>query len=152
MGIAQLKRTLRELKKVEKRIRFGNDSVKRSDLVWNRFFSTENPDDRSIRYPLSALLSMDRQSWKQVIEEYFYHLYYRKYKESGITADDIYDPALLATFGLPPDATLDMIRIKFRELAKKHHPDLGGDHEQMIEVLDTYRQLTNDAAAARPRQ
>jgi hypothetical protein len=74
MGIAQLKRTLRELKKVEKRIRFGHDSAKRSDLVWNRFFSTENPDDRSIRYPLSALLSMDRQSWKQVVEEYFYHL------------------------------------------------------------------------------
>jgi len=53
---------------------------------------------------------------------------------------------------LPSNATLDMIRIKFRELAKKHHPDLGGDHEKMIEVLDTYRQLTNDTAAARPLQ
>lgn len=41
MGAVQLKRRLRELEKVEKRITFGDDSVKGRELVWSRFFSTE---------------------------------------------------------------------------------------------------------------
>jgi len=50
---------------------------------------------------------------------------------------------LLATFGLPPYASLDAIKSKFRKLAKICHPDLGGDHDKMIELLGTYRQLTD---------
>ncbi|MCQ4925076.1 J domain-containing protein [Tissierella carlieri] len=46
-------------------------------------------------------------------------------------------------FGLTPGASIDDIKKKFRELAKKYHPDHGGSSEKMIEVLDTYHKLMN---------
>jgi len=141
MSLVQLKRKLRDLKKVEKRLRFGDDSAEGQELVWNRFFSTEDAD-APVKYPLNILLSMDRQSVKQAIEEYFYHLFYQKYKDGGIATSDIYDPVLLAMFGLPPQAGFESVKSKFRELAQKYHPDHGGDPEKMIELLETYRQLT----------
>jgi hypothetical protein len=138
---AHLKRTLRKLKQVEKRIRFGDALAERTDLVWNRFFST-NENERTVKYPLHTLLAMDRQGVKQVIEEYFYYVYYQMYKEGGSTLAAAYDPMLLSTLGLPPHAGPDEVKSRFRELAKKYHPDHGGDHEQMLALLETYRKLT----------
>lgn len=46
--------------------------------------------------------------------------------------------------GLPPDATTGTIKSKFRELAKKYHPDLGGDSGKFIELMNTYRKLIGD--------
>lgn len=149
MGITQLKRKLRDLKKVERRLRFGNAEANGKDLVWNRFFSTERLDDRNVKYPLNALQPMDRAQLKCVLEEYFYCLYYEKYKDVGITLQDVFDPALLALFDLPPSAGPDDVKKRFRELAKRYHPDHGGEGEKMIEVLDTYRRLTVDASSAR---
>jgi len=149
VGITQLKRKLRDLKKVEKRVRFGKAEVEGQVLVWSRFFSTERLDDETVKYPLSALLPMDRAQLKCVLEEYFYCLYYEKYKEAGITLQDVFDPALLSMFDLPPSAGLDDVKRRFRELAKRYHPDHGGDGEKMIEVLDTYRRLTVDAGSTR---
>ena len=64
---------------------------------------------------------------KQVIEEYFYHVFYRKYKESGDALDAIYDPVLLSALGLSPGASFDAVKSRFREMAQKYHPDHGGD-------------------------
>jgi len=145
MGITQLKRKLRELKRVEKRIRFGVDLAEDQDLVWCQFFSTEDRRNHTVKYSLDMLLSMDRQGMKQVIEEYFYHVFYRKYKESGIALDAIYDPVLLSALGLPPGASFDTVKSRFRELAQKYHPDHGGDQEKMIELLETYHKLAGRA-------
>jgi hypothetical protein len=140
MGLTQLKRKLRELKRLEKRIRCGQDAA-RQTLVWNRFFSTGRANDPTVKYPLDALLKMDRPTRKGVVEEYLYNVYYQAYRDSG-QVGDLYHPDLLAAFGLHRTASLDDIRSRFRELAKKYHPDLGGDHEKMIQLLETYRQLT----------
>ena len=145
MGITQLKRKLRELKRVERRIRFGDDHAEGQDLVWSQFFSTEGKHDPTIKYSLDTLLSMDRQGVKQVIEEYFYHVFYRKYKESGIALDAIYDPMLLSALGLLPGASMDTVKSRFRELAQKYHPDHGGDQEKMIDLLETYHKLAGRA-------
>ena len=82
---------------------------------------------------------------KQVIEEYFYHVFYCKYKESGIALDAVYDPVLLSALGLPPGASFDAVKSRFRELAQKYHPDHGGDQEKMIELLETYHKLAGHA-------
>src|SRR5574340_474740 len=141
MGLTQLKHKLRDLKKLEQRIRFGDKSVQGKELVWSRFFSTDKPKAAPVKYPLDALLSMDRQKWKEVLEEYYYNVYYQAYRDGGIALSSIYDPTLLAAIGLAPTASVDDVKSRFRELAKKYHPDLGGDHDKMIELLETYRQL-----------
>jgi DnaJ-domain-containing protein 1 len=140
MGLTQWKRKLRGLKKLERRIRFGDESVEGKELVWSRFFSTERPATASVKYPLEALLVMDRSRWKEALEEYFYHVYYAAYKDGGL-ARGLFDPELLAAFELAPAADADQVKRRFRELAKKYHPDQGGDHDKMIELLETYRRL-----------
>lgn len=144
MEIEDLKRKLRDLKKVECRIRFDNKDIAGDKYVWSRFFSTKDSDVKAVRYPLHILMQMDKQRFREVVEEYFYSVYYQKYKESGLTPKDVYDPGLLSIFGLQPDADHESIKARFRELAKKYHPDHGGDSEKMIEILEVYHRLTDN--------
>lgn len=53
----------------------------------------------------------------------------------------MYDPSLLKAFGLPADANLDDIKERFRVLAKKYHPDNGGDAQDFIKVIEAYEQI-----------
>lgn len=144
MDINQLKRKLRELKKAEERIRFRHSvHSSQKSYVWDDYFCTKSFNNLMVKYPLWKLVKLDKQQLKEVFEDYFYGIYFQKYKESGLHFDDIYDPDVLAVFGLPPGTPLEDIKRKFRELAKKYHPDHGGDHEKMIDLLDAYRKLTN---------
>ncbi|HHU77945.1 MAG TPA: J domain-containing protein [Clostridiales bacterium] len=142
---AELKRKLRQLKKTEARIRFGDagDTGSRK-YVWNDFFSLKDMHDNSVRYSMHELLGMDRQQLKDVFDEYFYFVYYQYYKENGIMPQGVYDINLLASLNLPPDASTEMIKKRFRELAKKYHPDHGGDSRKFISLVETYRKLTED--------
>ncbi len=64
------------------------------------------------------------------------------YKESGITGiQSIYDPAILSKLGLLFNADENDVKKKFRELAKKCHPDAGGDAAMFIELMDSYEKL-----------
>lgn len=47
----------------------------------------------------------------------------------------------LAVLGLPPDATRQQIKRRYRELAKKYHPDLGGDQKEMRRIIAAYQLL-----------
>lgn len=93
---------------------------------------------------MHELLGMDRQQLKDVFDEYFYFVYYQYYKENGIMPQGVYDINLLASLNLPPDASTEMIKKRFRELAKKYHPDHGGDSRKFISLVETYRKLTED--------
>lgn len=47
--------------------------------------------------------------------------------------------------GVSQEATLEEIKKKFRELSKKHHPDIvGGDEEIFIEINIAYKVLSNE--------
>ena len=141
-SLAQLKRTLRQLKKTERKLRFGDQpSMKGRKLVWDLFFSTKDGDQARVRYTLGELLQMDRTELKEVITEYFCYVYFQKYKECGIRIANLYDPELLSLLGLPPSSGIQEIKKRFRELAKKHHPDHGGDRAQFIELMDIYEKL-----------
>ncbi len=142
MDIDQLKRKLRELKKAEERIRFdkGFNSSSRS-YVWEDYFCTKSFNNLVVKYPLWKLIKYDKQQLREAFEDYFYCIYFRKYKENGLNFEDIYDPELLSIFGLHPGASVDDIKKRFRELAKKYHPDHGGESEKMIDLLDAYHKL-----------
>ena len=144
-SVDQLKRKLRQLKKLEISIRFKDrPMVEGRKLLWDVFFSTQVEKDISVKYPLSRLLGMDHQELKAVVEEYFYRIYFQNYKENGLAMADVHDPQLLSLLGLPPHAGLQDIKKRFRELAKRYHPDHGGDNAKFIELVEIYEQLKGE--------
>lgn len=145
MDVIELKRKLRQLKKLETQIRFKNmqEPVKRQ-YIWDKYFSTKNEYDDSVKYNIKNLLSRNHEKLKDVFDEYFIHVYFQYFKENGIINEGMYDVTLLSRLGLPPDSSIEAIKSRFRELAKKYHPDLGGDSEKFIELVDTYKRLTGD--------
>jgi DnaJ-domain-containing protein 1 len=52
----------------------------------------------------------------------------------------------LAVLGLPPTATPHQIKRRYRELAKKHHPDRGGNSREMQRVIAAYQFLTRESS------
>lgn len=144
MTIPQLKRKLRQLKQTECRIRFRTRPQEdHQTLVWNAFFSTRTADDDRVACPLKRLANMNHDELKIVYEAFFYRVYFQYFKEHGLSMADAYDPGLLSLLGLPPYATLQDIKQRYRELAQVHHPDHGGDHDAFIEVVDAYERLTD---------
>ena len=130
-GIGEVKRKLRKLKSLEKKIRKLGDNSS-AKLVWNDFFEK--------KYPAGIVAAMDKDTYRMVVEEYFYFVYYEFYAENKNGAAQ-YDPEVLARLGLPPYADAEMIKQKFRELAKIYHPDAGGDAGEFIKLKNNYDSL-----------
>lgn len=144
MELSELKRKLRQLKKLEAKIRFEGTGINKPlHYIWDDFFSLKEENKGSVKYRIQDLLKMDHPNLKEIFEEYFYYVYYQHDKENGITREEVFDPKLLAAFGLPPDASLKDIKSKFRDLAKKHHPDHGGDSSKFIALYQTYEKLVD---------
>jgi hypothetical protein len=140
----QLKRTLRQLRQLELTLRFGQaPAPDHPPLVWDVFFSTKEAEFRSVRYPLSHLLQLEREEFKAILDEYFARIYAQSADGQSLNQPDVYDPQLLARLGLPPDAGSNEIRRKFRALAMQHHPDRGGDSTQFIALVALYERLTD---------
>jgi DnaJ-class molecular chaperone with C-terminal Zn finger domain len=145
MLIGELKRKLRQLKKLETQIRFKNLQLTQCEhYIWDGYFSTKDECDDSVKYNMKSLLEMDHENLKEVFDEYLIYAYFQYYKENGIAHEGMYDVGLLSIMGLPPDSSIETIKSKFRELAKKYHPDLGGDSNKFIELVDIYRKLIGD--------
>ena len=144
----ELKTKIRSLKKLEKKIRFSDlhtsDSGKIRSFVWDEFFDLGKEYKGKAKYSIYKLAAMTKEEIREVIDEFFFHVYYRFYKENGILSVQLYDPDILARIGLPFDADSKDIKKKFRELAKKYHPDTGGDSKKFIELMENYKKLTDD--------
>ena len=82
------------------------------------------------------LLTTSQEQRKEIFEEFFFQVYFRYFSESGLIFNNMYDPELLGFLGLPPTAGEEDIKRRFRALAKKYHPDVGGDKARMRELLD----------------
>lgn len=145
MMTTELKRKLRQLKKLEAQLRFGDSEfTKYKKYIWDEYFSTKCQNDKSVKYNMNSLLVMNHEELKEVFDEYFVYVYFQYFKENGMAMEGMYDVGLLSALGLPPEASIGMIKSRFRELAKKYHPDLGGDSDKFIELLDTYKKLIGD--------
>jgi len=148
MNRDQLKRKLKQLRQTEIAIRFKNRPAPAGNdgLVWGEFFSAKPAGagaSRPVRYTLEALEQMDREQLSEIFRDYVCFVYFQYYKEMGIPFESGrgYDPHLLALLGLPPLATGEDVRKRFRELARKYHPDTGGDQGQFIALMEVYNQL-----------
>lgn len=137
-----IKLKLRQLKHLEEKIRFDGKAPPGGKLVWARFFDIHDVTHGHAKYSLEKLSAMSKEEYRSVIEEYFAYMYYELYKDSSAESlGGHYDPEILVKLGLPHDAAEHDIKRKFRELAKKYHPDTGGDAAKFVELIETYRQL-----------
>lgn len=50
----------------------------------------------------------------------------------------------LAVLGLPPNATSQQIKRRYRVLAKRYHPDRGGDQREMQRIVAAYQLLMKE--------
>ena len=53
-------------------------------------------------------------------------------------------PDYYKTLGVPRTATADEIKKAFRKLARKHHPDAGGDEAKFKEISEAYETLSDE--------
>jgi len=140
---ADLKRKIRKLKQFEAAVRAQNNMGDDISLVWDKFFDLRETGKNTAIYGISKLSTMSKDEYKAVIEEYFARVYYEVYIFSGIIDAPVYDTILLDKLGLPPVADEAVVKKRFRELAKEHHPDKGGDAGKFIELMNVYRELCN---------
>ena len=141
MNVVALKRRLRELKRIEHKIRFSSAQKNPSPLVWDLFFDLQGTGIKGAKYPLKILAAMDHDTLKGVIDEYWSFVYSKLFNESEIPGGIKHDTGLLLKWGLPADADVAAIKKKFRELAKLYHPDAGGDEQSFIALMEAYNKL-----------
>ena len=131
---------------METTVRFRNvPEAEHRRLVWHVYFSTRSPHDLSVKFSLALLQKKNHDELKAIYAEYFYQVYFQYVRERGLSLAYVYDPGLLALLGLPPHAELEEIKKRYRELARQYHPDLGGDSEQFIQLVDLYGKVTGQA-------
>lgn len=131
-----LKHKIRQLKRLERRLR----GDRAESLIWNEFFDLSDEGAGRARYSLAQLLTLDRDSLKAVLEEYLGFIFYAMSEEAG-NSGSMFDPAVLLEAGLPVDADKRMVKERFRELVKIHHPDSGGDPQAFVEILRLFDEL-----------
>lgn len=143
----EIKRKLRGLKKLEMKVRLNSLELnskksfrnsKNIELVWDKFFDLKGESTKAVKYTINQLSLMTKVEFKDVINDYFYHVYYWCYKESGFIDNYIVDSEILTQLGLPIIETSE-IKKKFRELAKIYHPDNGGDSDKFNTLMKQYR-------------
>lgn len=117
----------------------GNKKYRNTDS--KKCLSNNKARHSKARYSLSDIASKSKEEFREIINEFFFNVYYKYYIENGIISSNLYDPEILKWMGLPPDAGTEDIKKKFRELAKKYHPDTGGDSNMFIKLMENYKKL-----------
>jgi len=138
----ELKRKIRKLKQFENTVKAQNNIDPGASSVWDKFFDLRETGKSTAMYSLTALTKMTKNEYKSVIDEYFARVYYEIYIHKGIINAPVYDPELLKQLDLPPIADRETVKKRFRDLAKKHHPDKGGNPENFIKLMNIYQELS----------
>ncbi|NLJ96760.1 MAG: J domain-containing protein [Clostridiales bacterium] len=156
-----IKRTIRNLKKFEIKIRSNslssnhynyeemiyhpkkvyNRPLSNKELIWNKFFDLKEGSNTDAKYTLERLALMTKDEFKDVIEEFFYHVYYWFYTERGLSDKSFIDLDLLTRLELPLDSNYDDVIRQFKERVKEYHPDNGGDADKFLDIMENYKRF-----------
>ena len=141
MDTISVKRTLRKYRRLEQELRAdsGGKST-RMPLVWDVFFDLRDLGKGTAKYNLQALTAMNREAYQKVIGEYWAFVYQALNQEIDFQAVR-FDADILLRWNLPADADADAVKQRFRTLAKRHHPDTGGDADSFIALMREYKTL-----------
>ena len=77
---------------------------------------------------------MSEIEFEKVIKDYFSSILNQIYSQEKLI--EIYP-----IFNLPLNSDMDTVKSRFRELAKKMHPDTGGSHEEFIALSQAYENI-----------
>lgn len=138
MNEISVKRNLREIKRLEIKIRFGTQAPSHPPLIWDMFFDLSGSG--RAKYTLDVLKALSREAYQAVIAEYWSFVYHTFVNENDLHAINR-EPGVLLKWGLPCDADEAAVKRRFRELAKRFHPDLGGSAEEFIRMMAEYKTL-----------
>jgi len=147
MDIAEVKKKLRNLKKLECTLRASGQLKNCPVLVWDSFFDLSDNDVlklKKARYDTVVLCEMTREKLKALIDEYWAYVYGELFQETIIQGRLLYDRDALIQLGLPFEADEAAVTKRFRELVKIYHPDTGGDSAKFIELMQLYRKLISN--------
>jgi hypothetical protein len=142
-AVNDLKRRVRKLKRFEKTIRVQNIIDDDVPLVWDKFFDLHDIPSGKAMYSITDLSKMSREEYKLIVDDFFARVYYEIYAFKGFTDEAVYDTDLLAKLDLSPIAGHADVKKRFRELAKMHHPDVGGDAAKFIDLMTLYKKLVD---------
>ena len=141
MNIGELKHKVRKLKHYEKALRTRNGVNDNIPLVWDKFFDLNDSDKSTSLYSLTVLAVMGKDEYKTIIDDFFARIYYEVYIHNDIIDAPLYNPLQLEKLELSALASETDVKKRFRELAKKYHPDTGGSSEKFIELMNIYKEL-----------
>lgn len=135
----KIKRIIRNFKKVEIRMMVGIYGINSESysLIWNQYFELNKPYKGHSKYNLDTLINMDSVEFEKVVNEYFNSILNRFYKVEDATKVK----TISNTLGLSPNANAEEVKKRFRELAKKMHPDVGGTDEEFIALYEAYQEF-----------
>ena len=107
------------------------------------FFDLKGRGAGKARYSWKELLSMEEGQLREAVSAYEDFLFASLLRgpSGGSEGAVVFDPEALLLLGLPADAGEAAVKKRFRELAKRYHPDLGGDAERFIQLTALYRRL-----------
>lgn len=105
---------------------------KRQMVMARDAYLTVHDNLRSIGLAISHLRGMERHGGAGMMERAFEGF-------AALPVPDQFDA--WAILGLKPGADRDAIEAKFRELAKRHHPDVGGASEAFLSLHKARRTL-----------
>ncbi len=116
----EIKRKLRRLKKLEVKIRFNGILKPHNKLIWDQFFELRETNNSNAKYSLRMLVSMSREEYESVMNEYSSMVYYEYYKDNGMAGESgMHDPVILSNLGLPCNADEYQIKKKIPGACKE---------------------------------
>ncbi len=107
---------------------------KKSMVIARDVYSNVHDNLRSIGLAVSHLRGLERHGGGHMMERAF---------QGFMALDAPGRRTCWATLGIQPGVSRDAIDAAFRDLAKRHHPDVGGDQQAFVEI-----KLARDSALA----
>ena len=98
---------------------------KRQMVMARDAFTSVHDNLRSIGLGIAHLRGLERHGGGQMMERAFAGF-------AALAAPDAFD--CWAVLGLKPGTPQTDIEAKFRDLAKRHHPDMGGDAAEFVKI------------------
>ena len=90
----------------------------------------------AIAKTIGALRGIERWGAKEMVNAAF-----RGFKALPMGGDAIMTATPHQVLGVAPGASKEEITAAYKELAKKYHPDVGGDHSKFVEIKNAYELL-----------